>query len=198
MPISIADSSVLSSPTLSVKSISSSSDGTSDSSVTTSSISEVTQSSSPAADQPVESTDESGPFTVSSGIFSRPKMTLNVAEFKSLLNKKWTLGRFNLYLSANFPSLFRIKNDYLDKISQAAKKTKANEVHVRFEDIEDHVPFLSTTIQPLISEIMEGLRVLREVRIEKCSVKEKDHPHRTGFLTFIQVVWQGLGNNDLI
>ena len=197
MPISIADSSVISTPTISVKSISSSCDGFSDSSVTTSSISEVTQSSFPA-DKPVESTDENEPFTISSGIFSRPKMTLTVAEFKSFLNKKWTLGRFNLYLSANFPSLFRIKNDYLDKISQAAKKTKANEVHVRFEDIEDHVPFLSTTIQPLISEIMEGLRVLREVRIEKCSVKEKDHPHRTGFLTFIQVVWQGLGNNDLI
>jgi hypothetical protein len=197
MPISIADSSVLSTPTLSVKSISSSSDGTFDSSVTTSSVSEVTQSSFPA-DQPVESTDESEPFTISSGIFSRPKMTLNVADFKSLLNKKWTLGRFNLYLSANFPSFFTIKTDYLDKISQAAKKTKTNEVHVRFEDIEDHVPFLSTTIQPLLSEIIEGLRVKREVRIEKCSVKEKDHPHRTGFLSFIQVVWQGLGNDDLI
>jgi len=124
-------------------------------------------------------------------------MTLKPEEFLLLLKKKWTPAKFDLYLQANFPSLFTVKKDFLDKIPSAAQKTKSNEVDVRFEDISDHVPFLPTTLRPLLDEIMYGLRDKRRERIEKSSVNKKDNCHRIGYLSFIQIVWQGLGNGNI-
>jgi hypothetical protein len=199
MPISVSDSSVLSTPTLSVRSTSSSEDGSSGSE---NSLSDVTHSSSctvaVAADEAIVLIEESEqPFTISTGIFSRPKLTLKPEEFQLFLKKKWPPARFDLYLKANFPSLFTVKKDFLDKIPSAAKKTKSNELDVRFEDISDHVPFLPTTLRPLLDEIMNGLRDMRRERTEKSSVKKKDNCHRIGYLSFIQIVWQGLGNYNL-
>ena len=91
--------------------------------------------------------------------------------------------------------MFQIKKEYLDKISQqAAKKTKNNEVDVRFEDIAEHVSFLPTTIQPIIEEVMKGVHIRRGKRDKSSSVSVLDNPHRSGFLRFIEIVWQGLGN----
>jgi hypothetical protein len=90
--------------------------------------------------------------------------------------------------------MFQIKKEYLDKISQAAKKTKSNEVDVRFEDIAEHVSFLPTTIQPIIEEVMKGVHIRRGKRDKSSSVSVLDNPHRSGFLRFIEIVWQGLGN----
>ncbi len=199
MPISVSDSSVLSTPTLSVRSTSSSEDGSSGSE---NSLSDVTHSSSctvaVAADEAIVLIEESEqPFTITTGIFSRPKLTLKPEEFQLFLKKKWPPARFDLYLKANFPSLFTVKKDFLDKIPSAAKKTKSNELDVRFEDISDHVPFLATTLRPLLDEIMNGLRDMRRERTEKSSVKKKDNCHRIGYLSFIQIVWQGLGNYNL-
>jgi hypothetical protein len=202
IPISVSDSSVLSTPTLSVRSTCSSEEGPSNSSGSNNSLSDVTHSScsvAQAADEASVVTEEESeqPFTISTGIFSRPKLTLKPEEFQLFLKKKWPPARFDLYLKANFPSLFTVKKDFLDKIPSAAKKTKSNEVDVRFEDISDHVPFLPTTLRPLLDEIMNGLRDMRRERIEKSPVKKKDNCHRIGYLSFIQIVWQGLGNYNL-
>lgn len=203
MPISVSDSSVLSTPTLSIRSTSSSEEGSFNSSGSNNSLSDVTHSSSctvaEAADKALVVTEEESeqPFTISTGIFSRPKLTLKPEEFQLFLKKKWPPARFDLYLKANFPSLFTVKKEFLDKIPSAAKKTKSNEVDVRFEDISDHVPFLPTTLRPLLDEIMNGLRDMRRERTEKSSVKKKDNCHRIGYLSFIQIVWQGLGNYNL-
>ena len=133
-------------------------------------------------------------FTVSTATMSaRPKKTLQKKDFENYLLEIWPPAKLVLYLEANFPSFSRIKKDYLDKISDAAKKTKSNGVDVRFEDIADHVPFLSSTIKSIIEEIMSGVHIMREKRAKSKAVSEPDNLHRVGFIRFIQVVWQGLG-----
>jgi hypothetical protein len=170
-----------------------------------SSISDVTDTSSSinqgdvnatAADRAVEAVEEDSvhSITISSGsILSRPRLTLTGPEFQALLNKTWTSKNLSLYLEANFPVLFQIKKDYLDNISHAVTKTKSNALDVRFEDIEEHVSFLSSSVQPLIQEVMDGFNDKRRKREKFSTVNKNDNSHRCGFLKFIQVIWQGLG-----
>ena len=92
-------------------------------------------------------------------------------------------------------SMYHLKEGYLEKISQEAKKTKSNQVDVRFEEInKEDIPFQAEDIVPLLVDFMTGIKTKRKKREQKSVITEKDNFHRRGFLTFIQVVWMELGN----
>ena len=91
--------------------------------------------------------------------------------------------------------MYHLKEGYLEKISQEAKKTKSNQVDVRFEEInKEDIPFQAEDIVPLLVDFMTGIKTKRKKREQKSVITEKDNFHRRGFLTFIQVVWMELGN----
>ena len=75
------------------------------------------------------------------------------------------------------------------------KKTKSNQVDVRFEAInKEDIPFQAEDIVPLLVDFMTGIQSKRKKREQNSVITEKDNCHRRGFLTFIQVVWMELGN----
>ena len=91
--------------------------------------------------------------------------------------------------------MYHLKKGYLEKISQEVKKTKSNQVDVRFEEInKENIPFQAQDIVPLLEDFMTGIKTKRKEREKNSVTKEKDNIHRSGFLTFIQVIWMELGN----
>ena len=91
--------------------------------------------------------------------------------------------------------MYHLKKGYLEKISQEVKKTNCNQVDVRFEEInKDDIPFQAKDIVPVLEDFMTGIKSKRKKREQNSVITEKDNFHRSGFLTFIQVVWMELGN----
>ena len=91
--------------------------------------------------------------------------------------------------------MFHLKKIYLDKISEEVKKTKSNQVDVVFEEInEEHIPFESKDIVPLLKDILEGIHNKRRKREKNLPIVEHDNSHRSGYLAFLSVVWMELGD----
>ena len=71
------------------------------------------------------------------------------------------------FLKHNFPSMYHLKKEYLEKISQEVKKTKSNQVDVRFEEInKEDIPFQAEDIVPLLVDFMTGTVLNASVRKE--------------------------------
>ncbi len=159
-------------------------------------MTDVTSSSSSivcSTDEAFKAEDVS-PFPIPNGIFSREQKTLKKDDFQKFLLTKLSFEKLEQFLKHNFPSMYHLKEGYLEKISQEVKKTKSNQVDVRFEEInKEDIPFQAEDIVPLLVDFMTGIKSKRKKR-EQSVITEKDNFHRRGFLTFIQVVWMELGN----
>jgi len=90
--------------------------------------------------------------------------------------------------------MYQLKKGYLEKISQEVKKTKSNQVDVRFEEInKEDLPFEAKDIVPILQDFITGIKRKRKKREQNSVITEKDNFHRSGYLAFIQVVWMELG-----
>jgi hypothetical protein len=90
--------------------------------------------------------------------------------------------------------MYQLKKGYLEKISQEVKKTKSNQVDVRFEEInKEDLPFEAKDIVPILQDFITGIKSKRKKREQNSVITEKDNFHRSGYLAFIQVVWMELG-----
>ena len=188
-----SDNSQLSTPSSSISRVPVNPPGTN----CTSTFSDVTNSSSSivcSSDEAFKAEDVS-PVPIPNGIFSREQKTLKKDDFQKFLLAKLSFEKLEQFLKHNFPSMYHLKEGYLEKISQEAKKTKSNQVDVRFEEInKEDIPFQAEDIVPLLVDFMTGIKTKRKKREQKSVITEKDNFHRRGFLTFIQVVWMEFGN----
>jgi len=145
-------------------------------------------------DEAVKSEDVSS-VPIPNGIFSREQKILQKDEFQELLLKKLSVEKLDQFLKHNFSSMYQLKKGYLEKISQEVKKTKSNQVDVRFEEInKEDLPFEAKDIVPILQDFITGIKSKRKKREQNSVITEKDNFHRSGYLAFIQVVWMELGN----
>ena len=188
-----SDNSQLSTPSSSISGVPVNPPGTN----STSTLSDVTNSSSLnvcSTDEAFKAEDVS-PVPIPNGIFSREQKALKKDDFQKFLLAKLSFEKLEQFLKHNFPSMYHLKKGYLEKISQEVKKTKSNQVDVRFEEInKEDIPFQAEDIVPLLVDFMTGTKCKRKKREQNSVTTEKDNFHRRGFLTFIQVVWMELGN----
>ena len=188
-----SDKSELSTPSSSISGVPVNPPGTN----STSTLSDVSNSSSSivcSPDEAVKAEDVSS-VPIPNGIFSREQKTLKIKQFEQLLREKLSFEKLEQFLKHNFPSMYHLKKGYLEKISQEVKKTKSNQVDVRFEEInKEDIPFQAKDIVPVLEDFMTGIKSKRKKREQNSVITEKDNFHRSGFLTFIQVVWMELGN----
>ena len=186
------DNSQLSTPCSSISRVTVNPPGTN---CTSSSFSDVTNSSIVCSVDEATVAEDVPSIPIPNGIFSREQKTLKKDDFEKFLLAKLSFEKLEQFLKHNFPSMYHLKKGYLEKISQEVKKTKSNQVDVRFEEInKEDIPFQAEDIIPLLVDFMTGTKSKRKKREQKSVITEKDNCHRRGFLTFIQVVWMELGN----
>ena len=62
------------------------------------------------------------------------------------------------------------------------RKTKSNQVDVRFEEInKEYIPFEAKDIVPLLEDFITGIKSKRKERERNSVITEKDNIHRSGF-----------------
>lgn len=131
--------------------------------------------------------------SISSGLFSRTGM-LNISEdsFFRLLQDRLSIETMQMNLQTNFPQLYDLKINFLDKVFAAAKSMESD-VDVKFSDIEDIIPFSVAEFVPQLDTFLEGIKMKRKVRQTGCII-EPDNIYRQSLLNFLLSCWTSFGN----